>query len=110
MGIVCTEYKEGALSKCDSYRGIMLLSFVYKVLSSISNKICRKNNLWSSKWIQNGRGTISNVQIFRQIIEKVCECNVQIQILCIDFKQPFLSIQRHQKIKISQLQGFPVNL
>jgi len=38
------------------------------------------------------RGTISNVQIFRQIIEKACECNVHIQILFLDFKQPFDSI------------------
>jgi len=38
------------------------------------------------------RGTISNVQIFRQKIEKICECNVQKQILFIDFKQTFDSI------------------
>jgi len=38
------------------------------------------------------RGTIGNVQIFRQKIESACKCNVQKQILFIDFKQPFDSI------------------
>jgi hypothetical protein len=38
MGIVCPKCKEGDMSKCDNYRGIMLSSCIDKVLSNISNR------------------------------------------------------------------------
>ena len=44
---------------------------------------------------QNGfkmnRGTIDDVRILRQIIEKACECGIQTGILFIDFRQAFES-------------------
>ena len=56
------------------------------------------------------RGTIDNIHTLRQIIEKAYEYKIQMDILCIDFKQALDTIYRNKMIKILQLQGIPSKL
>ena len=42
--------------------------------------------------LRTNTGTIDNILILRQVIVKVCEYNIQIDILFIDFKQTIYSI------------------
>jgi len=49
------------------------------------------------------------VLILRQVIVKVCDYNIELDILFIDFKQAIYSI-RHKVIKLLQLKGIPSKL
>jgi hypothetical protein len=114
MGIICPIYTQGDQNKCERYREIMLLSCIHKVLSRIiSNRLTE----YAEKIIgvcQNGfrinRGTVDNILILRQIIEKAFEYNTQIGIWLIDFRQAFDSIYRYKMIKILQNKEYAVKL
>jgi hypothetical protein len=104
VGFLCPVYKKGDRRECENYRGITLLSCMYKVMSSIiySRLMDYTENIIEDN--QNGfrpnRGMVDSVHIMRQIIEKTYEYNIQANILIVDFKQAFDSIYRSKMLKI----------
>jgi hypothetical protein len=69
--IICPIYKKGEKSKCSNYRGISLLSTVYKILATVINNrlTTYAKDLLSQE--QNGfrinRSTMDKIFIMRQI-------------------------------------------
>jgi Reverse transcriptase (RNA-dependent DNA polymerase). len=109
MGIVFSKYKKCDGNKCNNYRGIALLSCIYKVLSSIiSNRLTDIQKKIIGDY-QNGfrpnRAAIDNIHTLRQITKKAYEYNTQTVILSLDFKHTFDSIYIHKMIQILQPQG-----
>jgi hypothetical protein len=104
MGVICPIYKQGDQNKCERYKGIMLLSCIHKVLSRIiSNRLteyAEKSIGVCQNAFRINRGTFDNILVLRQIIDKAYECNTQIVIWRMDFRQAFDNIYRCKMIKI----------
>jgi sorting nexin-29 len=104
--IICPIYKKGEKSGCSNYRGISLLNTAYKILATvIINRLTTyAEGLLSQE--QNGfrrnRSTTVNIFIMRQILEKCYEYNIEMHVLCIDFKQAFDFVDRQKTIQILQ--------
>jgi uncharacterized protein YktA (UPF0223 family) len=52
--------------------------------------------------LSTGWGTTENIFILRQIIEKAYECNINLHVLFVDFKQVFDSIIRKKVYEMLQ--------
>ena len=80
MGTICPKYKKGDGNKCDNYKGITLLSCIYKVLSSIINNRLKEYTEKIISDYQNGfrsnRGAMDDIHILRRITEKAYEYNI----------------------------------
>jgi hypothetical protein len=59
--------------------------------------------------LSTGRGTTDNVSILRQIIEKAYECNINLHVLFVDFKQVFDSVKRIKTYEILKQRDMPAN-
>jgi len=86
--------KKGDQNKGDNYRGITLLSCIYtlKYNKQQTDRIHRNKVDDYQNGFRTNTGTIDNILILRHVIVKVCEYNIQIDILFIDFKQAIYSI------------------
>jgi len=71
----------------------MLLSCIYtlKYNKQQTDRIHR-NKVDYQNGFRTNTGTIDNILIFRHVIVNVCEYNIQIDTLFIDFKQAIYSI------------------
>jgi len=57
--------------------------------------------------LSTGWGTTENIFILRQIVEKACECNINLHVLFVDFKQVFDFIIRIKIYEILQQREMP---
>jgi sorting nexin-29 len=106
--------QKGDKLTCENYRGIALLSTLYKVLSIAIN---RRLMPWAEKVVgeyqngfRQGRSTIYHIFSVRQMLEKIYEYNVDLHPLFIDFKQAYDSINREQLLTGMQVLGIPKKL
>lgn len=98
VGIICPLYKKGDRFNCANYRGITLLSVVYKVLSTV---LLNRIKPFAEKAIgeyqcgfRSGRSTTDQIFNIRQIMERMWEFGIDIHQLFVDFKQAYDSINR----------------
>lgn len=113
-GIICPIYKKGDKLDCSSYRGITLLSIVYKFLSHIINERLRTE---AEKIIgeyhcgfRPNKSTINQLFIIRQMMEKHYEHRSDLHVLFIDYKQDFDDVNRAKLTEILHEFGIPEKL
>ena len=113
-GFITILAKKGDLSKCDSYRGIMLLSIPGKVLSRIIlnrmkntvDKLLRNNQAG----FRSNRSCTDQISSLRIILEQSMEFNSQIYVNFIDYSKAFDSIDRGSLWKIMAHYGIPTKI
>ena len=110
-GLIVKIPKKGNLQKCDSWRGITLLSIPSKVfcrviLDRISVAIDTKLREEQAGF-RKGRGCMDQIFALRNIIEQCIEWNVPLFINFIDFKKAFDSIHRETLWRILHSYGIP---
>ena len=99
---------------CNNYRGISLLSTLYKILSNKhlsrmtphSNQIIGKYQCGA----RSNRATVDHKFSIRQILEKKWEYNNEVCQLFIDFKKAYDSIKRESLYDILIKFGVPIKL
>lgn len=108
-GTIVTLHKKGDQQLCKNYRGISLLSTVYKTLSTLiqkrlSEKLSGKIGQYQCGFIR-GRSTTDAIHTIKHVIEKAREHKMEIDLLFIDFKQAFDSLKRKELIKALEESG-----
>lgn len=113
-GQIITIHKKGNQQECQNYRGITLLSTVYKVLSTIIQRRLQEsadNKIGQYQCgFRKGKSTIDAIYILKQIMEKANEANINLEILFVDFRQAFDSIKRNQLLEILKTLQVPLKL
>jgi hypothetical protein len=96
--VIVPIYKKGDKTDCNNYRGISLLSNVYKILSNIllARLTSHVNEIIADHQCGFRRNRSNTDQIFYipQILEKKWEYNGTMHQLFIDFKKAYDSIKR----------------
>jgi hypothetical protein len=99
---------------CNNYRGISLLSIVYKILSNI---LLARLTPYVTEVIEDhqcgfrrNRSTIDQIFYIRQILEKKWEHNGTVHQLFIDFKKAYDSIKREVIYSVLLEFGIPKKL
>lgn len=97
-GVICPVFKKGDKTVCSNYRGITLLSCVYKIFSMI---LLDRLNVYAEEILsehQSGfradRSTVDQIFVMRQSLERCFEYGIDLHILFIDFRQAFDSVNR----------------
>ena len=110
-GIIIRIPKKGALSDCNNWRGITLLSVPSKILAKIIfqrisdtvDKSLRKEQAGFRK----NRGCIDQIFTLRNIIEQCTEWQRQLYVNFVDFEKAFDSIHRESIWQILRAYGIP---
>lgn len=113
-GLLLPIHKKGDPTKCENYRGIMLLNTAYKILTAIIRKRLEKYTEEIlgdyQQGFRPGRSTMDAVHTITQVIEKAYEHNIELHILFIDFKQAFDSINRCKLLEEMENMNVPPKL
>ena len=88
--------QKGALSKCNNWRGLTLLSVHSKILGEltirwISEAVDQRFRLEQGGF-RKGRGCTNQIFTLRNIIEQCIEWQRKLYINCVDFEKSFRSI------------------
>jgi hypothetical protein len=102
IGIVYPIHKKEDKTVSDNYRGITVLSQMYKIMSCL---IYNRINQYAEKYIgeyqsgfRNNRSTIDKIHIMRLTYKKCTKFNIDLHNLFIDFKQAFDKINRSKML------------
>jgi hypothetical protein len=80
--VICPIHKKGSKMDCDSYRGIALLSEVYKVMSAfIANSLVSYAKKVTGNYqcgFRQNRSTLDHIFSLRLYLEKCVEYNVEL--------------------------------
>ena len=113
-GLIVKLPKKGDLTNCNNWRGIMLLSVTYKVLSRVVlnrltttvDPLLRKEQAGFRK----GRGCADQIFTLRQIVEQSNEWSSTVYANFIDFTKAFDSVNRPTLWRILGHYGIPDKL
>ena len=113
-GLIVKLPKKGDLTNCNNWRGIMLLSVTYKVLSRVVlnrltaavDPLIRKEQAGFRK----GRGCADQIFTLRQIVEQSNEWSSTVYANFIDFAKAFDSVNRPTLWRILGHYGIPDKL
>ena len=93
LSLLCPVLKTGDATICSNYRGISLLTIVYRILSSV---LCERLKPFVNKLIGSyqcgfrpGKSTIDQIFTLRQILEKTRDKQINTFHLFVDFKSAF---------------------
>jgi len=94
--ILCPIFKKGIGEECANYRGIMLLSIPYIILSILLLKSQEAEKILNEYQcgFRNRKGTTDQIIIIMQIMEKSLEFNTDVYLLFIVYRQAFDSLNR----------------
>jgi hypothetical protein len=89
--MICPIHNNNDPTECKNYRGIALLNTVDKILSNITRKWLKTLTEKQIGSYQAGfsKSTVVHTFSFRQVYEKTCEYNIQIEHLFVDFKSTY---------------------
>jgi endonuclease/exonuclease/phosphatase family metal-dependent hydrolase len=111
VGVICPIFKKGDRMDCRNYRGVTLLSVVYKIFSGVLrarlSKYAERMIGEYQSGFREGRGTIDQVFTIRQIMEKFYEHDIDLHFLFIDFQQAFDSVKRAKMYQVLEEFGVP---
>lgn len=114
MAIICPIHKKKDKTNCENYRGIALVSVVYKVLAKvIAMRLAPITEQILGDYqcgFRRGRSTTDQIFILRQIMEKCYEYNVDVHQLFVDFKQAYDSVKRKKLYQTLMEMEFPSKL
>ena len=103
--------KKGALSNCNNWRGITLLSVPSKILAKLIIKriseAVGQQLRQEQAGFRKGRGCIDQIFTLRNIIEQCTEWQRQLYINYVDFEKAFDSIHRECLWRILRAYGIP---
>ncbi|KAL0187117.1 hypothetical protein M9458_018787, partial [Cirrhinus mrigala] len=110
-GIIVKIPKKGALSDCNNWRGITLLSVPSKILAKVIIQriydAVDKSLRNEQAGFRRGRGCIDQIFALRNIIEQCTEWQRQLYINFVDFEKAFDSIHRDSLWRILRAYGIP---
>ncbi|CAD7087998.1 unnamed protein product [Hermetia illucens] len=113
-GIICLIHKKGDITQCSNYRGITLLSTIYKIFSTILlGRIApyAQNIIGPyQRGFTPGKSATDQIFSLRQAMEKLLEYGQQLHHLFIDFKAAYDSIARVKLYTAMREFGIPTKL
>jgi len=114
MMIICPIHKKNDETDCQNYRGISLLSVIYKVFAKI---LAKRLSPYTEQIIgdyhrgfRRDKSTMDQIFALRSIMGKCYEYNIELQQIFIDFKQAYDSINREKLILILEAFKIPRKL
>jgi sorting nexin-29 len=110
IAIISPIHKKGNLLDCNNYRGIVLMSVVYKIMAAI---IAKKNYQGIGHYqcgFRVNRSTADHIFTLRMYFEKCYEYDVELHNLFIDFQQAYDSVNRNKLFLIMRNLGIPWKL
>lgn len=114
VGQIILIHKKGSQQECKNYRGITLLNTTYKILSTLIQRRLQEKARNIIGQYQNGfvkgKSTTDAVYILKQIMEKVQEYKINVEMLFVDFEQAFDSIDRGKLMLVLKELGIPAKL
>jgi hypothetical protein len=103
VAVICPIHKNEK-TICSNYRGISLLSVIYKVFSKI---LAKRLNPYIEEILgdyqcgfRRDRSTTDQIFVLKNILEKCYEYNIALHQLLIDFKQAYDSVTRNNLYSI----------
>ena len=113
-GVIIKIPKKGALSDCNNWRGITLLSTPSKILAKVIMKrlsLAVDHRLHEEQaGFRRGRGCIDHIFTLRNIIEQSTEWQRTLYVNFVDFAKAFDSVHRHSLWKLLRTYGIPPTL
>jgi hypothetical protein len=100
VAVICTIHKKNEKTICSNYRGISLLSVIYKVFSKRLNPYTEVILGDYQCGFRRDRSTTHQIFALKNILEKCYEYNITLHHLFTDFKQAYDSVTRNNLYSI----------
>ena len=111
LSVLVPVFKKGDVRCCGNYRGISLLAIAGKILSMIVLKriggILDEQTSESQAGFRGGRGTMDQIFVLRQILERRGQFNRDTLVAFLDYSAAFDSVDRGALWGLLKISGIP---